>query len=120
MKQTAIALARKLDVTYFAILYIKAIKLERASKLNIIKKQNKEIQPKPSPIEVPSEIMPKPAPVPVPNVLLKPQLKEVMKSKALTPAKKKKELKLMDQFIEQEQRPPPSIKADKYCWYSKY
>jgi len=96
---------------------IKAIKLERASKLNIIKKQNKEIQPKPSPIEVSSENMPKPAPVPVPNVLLKPQLKEVMKSKALTPAKKKKELKLMDQFIEQEQRPPPSIKADKYCWY---
>jgi len=72
---------------------IKAIKLERASKLNIIKKQHKEIQPKPSlPNEVPIESSPKPAPLPT-NVLLKPQLKEVMKSKALTPAKKEKRIK---------------------------
>ena len=116
---------------------IKTIKLEKGAKFpqnpkfNILRKaQPKEIKPKPGPNETASasEIAAK--------ILLKPQLKGVTKPQiakpqaltkpqgtTLTPAKKKKELKLLNQSMPaepQEQRPPPSITADKYCWYSKY
>ena len=114
---------------------IKTIKLEKGAKFpqnpkfNILRKaQPKEIKPKPGPIETASasEIAAK--------IMMKPQLKGVTKPQiakpqaltkpqgtTLTPAKKRKELKLLNQSLPepQEQRPPPSITADKYCWYSK-
>ena len=52
-----------------------------------------------------------------PKISLKPALKSVMKTQVAT---KKKDLKLLNSMPEiQDQRPPPSIRADKYCWYSK-
>ena len=118
---------------------IKTIKLEKGAKFpqnpkfNILRKaQPKEIKPKPGPNETASTAS---ASELAAKILLKPQLKGVEKPKiskpqaltkpqgtTLTPAKKRKELKLLNQAMPepQEQRPPPSITADKYCWYSKY